>query len=611
MTLLAWIVWVARLQAEGNLQTIHGQRPTAMESLRPLAPLAPTNQLNLVLSLPLRQQAALGDFLHDLYNPASPCYRKYLTPSQFAERFGPAEQDYREVVRFATSHGLTVAGTHPNRTLLEVKGSVANVEKALHVRMGVYQHPTEARTFYAPDSDPSPALAVPLLAIEGLDNFTVPRPMNLRLSFDVTNYTTNAFGSGPNGDFLGYDFRAAYAPGVALTGAGQTIGLLEFDGYYASDIAAYENLAKLPNVPLTNILLDGASGTPGANSIEPTLDIEMTVCMAPGLSSIIVYEGEVANDILNRMATDNLARQLCCCWGNFVKNPARDQIFEQFAAQGQTFFQAAGDNGAYATGSITPPTDDPNITVVGGTVLTTSGPGGAWLAESAWSGGGGGISVNYPLPTWQQGLSTPANQGSASFRNMPDVSAHAGDSVWVAAFNGMQGAVGGTSASTPLWTGFAALANQQAATQGLPAIGFINPTLSAIGLGASYASALHDITNGNNTDSASPTNFFATPGYDLCTGWGTPFGINLINALVSPNSLMAPTFQSAVQANGMLVLTWISAAGQSYQLQSTANLAPATWTNVGGLLTATNSSLGVSCPIGSAAQQFYRIVTEP
>ena len=85
-----------------------------------------------------------------------------------------------------------------------------------------------------------------------------------------------------------------------------------------------------------------------------------------------------------------------------------------------------------------------------------------------------------------------------------------------------------------MWAGFAALANEQAAALGKPRIGFLNPTLYSIGRGAGYAAALHDITTGNNTNGASPAHFFAVPGYDLCTGWGTPAGSNLINALVSP-----------------------------------------------------------------------------
>lgn len=499
-----------------------------------MATYSSSNHLDLVLGLPLRNHTELEHLLHDLYDPASPSFRKYLTPSQFAERFGPTERDYQAVADFVASHGLKITGIHPNRTLLDVSGSAADVEKAFHVRMGVYQHPSEARKFYAPDADPSVDLPVPILSVQGLDNFELPHPMDLTTAFDSTNAPGSASGSGPFGYFLGRDFRAAYAPGVALNGKGQSIGLLELDGYFPFDIAEYEFLAKLPNVTLTNILLDGVNGVPGGNETEVALDIEMAISMAPGVSQVLVYEGTNPDDILNRMATDNSASQLSCSWG-FIPpvDATRDQIYEQFAAQGQTMFQSSGNNGAYA-GAPESPSDDPNLTVVGGTLLTTSGAGGPWLAESAWSGSGGGSSTSFPLPPWQQGLSAPANQGSPLFRNVPDVAAVAGVSIWLIALDGEQGPIGGTSAAAPLWAGFAAMANQQAATLGKPPIGFINPTLYEIGRSAFYPSAFHDVVTGNNTNAASPTNFFATPGYDLCSGWGTPGGSNLINALVTP-----------------------------------------------------------------------------
>jgi uncharacterized repeat protein (TIGR03803 family) len=605
--------------SQTNIQTIRGQRPSAVDQLKLMARYAPSNHLNLVVGLPLRNQAALASLLHDLYDPASPRYHKYLTPPQFADRFGPREQDYQEVAHFATSRGLTVTGTHANRTLLDVNGSVADIEKAFHVQMALYQHPTEARAFYAPDADPSVDLSVPILSIGGLDNFALPHPMDLTTALDSTNAPGSATGSGPAGYFLGYDFRAAYAPGVALTGAGQSVGLFELDGYYASDIAEYESLAKLPSAHLTNVLLNGFNGTPGANDVEVTLDIDMVICMAPGISEVLVYEGTNPNDILNRMATDDRARQLSCSWGfGSPTDTNREQIYQQFAAQGQTMFQASGNNGAYP-GAPDPPSDDPNLTVVGGTVLTTSGPGGPWSEETAWPFSGGGSSTNFPLPAWQRGLSTPANQGSTDFRNIPDVAAVGGVSIWLIAENGDQGPIGGTSASTPIWAGFAALANQRAAAQGKPPIGFINPNLYAIGRSANYPSAFHDITAGNNTNSTSPSNFFARPGYDLCTGWGTPAGNNLIRALLlPPNALQVfpPTNLMAGGAMGgpfnpaaqSMILTNIGPTSVNWAAANTTpwlNLAPGAGTvSPGGpaaVVTLSLNSSASNLPPGSYA----------
>ena len=165
-----------------------------------------------------------------------------------------------------------------------------------------------------------------------------------------------ASGSGPDGLYMGNDFRAAYVPGVALTGAGQSVGLLEFDGYYPSDITNYAAMAGVPSVPLKNVYVDGFSGEAGDANVEVALDIDMAVCMAPGLSSVVVYEAGPygdANDLLNRMATDDLANQLSASW-TYPIDAESEQIFQQFAAQGQSFFNASGDGDAYVGPVISP-----------------------------------------------------------------------------------------------------------------------------------------------------------------------------------------------------------------------------------------------------------------
>ena len=147
---------------------------------------------------------------------------------------------------------------------------------------------------------------------------------------------------------MGYDYRAAYLPGVTLDGSGQVVGLLQFDGYFPSDISAYELQAGLPKVPLINVLLDGFDGTPGFGNGEVALDIEMVVSMAPGTSAIVLYEGFLPESIMNRMASDNFAAQLSCSWGwGGGPNATIDQILQEIAAQGQTFFDASGDSDAF------------------------------------------------------------------------------------------------------------------------------------------------------------------------------------------------------------------------------------------------------------------------
>ena len=241
-----------------------GHVPAAVKKASALGRLPSTNSLNLAIGLPLRDPAALSSLLQEIYDPASPNYRHYLTPEKFDERFGPTEADYQAVIAFANAHNLAVTGTHPDRMLLDVAGSVAEVESALQIKLRTYQHPTEARTFYAPDTEPSVEANVPILDISGLSNFRLPHPKHRKpvpLS-RAANPKPKATGSYPGGQFIGNDFRAAYVPGVTLTGAGQMVGLVEFDGYYTNDIATYRSLANLPNVPLQNVLLDGFNGIP-------------------------------------------------------------------------------------------------------------------------------------------------------------------------------------------------------------------------------------------------------------------------------------------------------------------------------------------------------------
>jgi subtilase family serine protease len=534
-------------------QLLHGHVPAAIArfQLQPVNHLPATNWLNLAIGLPLRNEAALDKLLSEIYDTASTNYHRYLTPEQFAARFGPTEQDYQSLANFARSNGLTVTATYPSRTLLDVSGNAATVEKVFHVKMNVYRHPTENRLFFAPDAEPSVDLNVPILRISGLDDFSLPHPAGLKKN-SLNNSPAGvaaASGSGSGGTFMGNDFRAAYAPGVMLNGAGQAVALLELDGYNTSDIVSYESLAGLPNATLTNILIDGYSGAAGSYNGEVALDIDMAISMATNLSEVIVYEAPLTTTgiehILQLMASNNVAKQISSSW-IFSDDPVNDISYKQMAAQGQTFFQASGDDGAYYSG-IPQSADDTNVTLVGGTTLSTSGAGGAWSSETVWNeygtgtgtlGSGGGTNLNGVLiPSWQSGISMTANLGSATLRNVPDVALTA-DNIFLVADGGIHYTVYGTSAAAPLWAGFCALVNQQATNTLKPPVGFLNPAIYAIGKGVNYAADFHDITTGNNTNANVGSKYFAVSGYDLCTGWGTPTGQNLINTLVPPDSLV-------------------------------------------------------------------------
>jgi len=551
-------------------QVLHGHVPpeVARFHLQPTGQLPAAKSLRLAIGLPLRNQTALADLIQQLYDPTSPNYHQYLTPDQFTEQFGPTEQDYQTVAAFLQTNGLVVIETHPDRMLLDVSGSVANIERAFHVTMRVYQHPTENRQFYAPDVEPSVESNIHILGISGLNNYTLPRPLLHKA--DSSNQSLNATpasGSGPGGNYMGNDFRAAYVPDVTLNGAGQVVGLLEFDGYYPSDITAYENSNGLPNVPIETVLLDNYNGAPTtAGNPEVSLDIEMAISMAPGLSKLILYEaGPYGSpyDVLDNMATNVQAMLISSSWtwGGGPNPSMEDQFFQKFAAQGQSYFQASGDGDAY-TGSTSSdyPSDDPYVISVGGTTLTTSGPGGSYVSETVWNwgydssagryvGSSGGISTSYSIPNWQTNVNMLASQGSTTMRNVPDVALTA-NNIWVIYGNGQSGSFGGTSCATPLWAAFTALVNQQAASFGSPTVGFINPAIYAIATGANYTTSFHDITTGNNTWSSSPNKYYATNGFDLCTGWGTPAGDNLINLLAGPPDTLVIAPESGFTASG-------------------------------------------------------------
>jgi hypothetical protein len=597
---LAALLYLA-LAVDGRaagMQVLHGHVPPAAAGQPPVGRLPEAQHLQLAIVLPLRNQGAINDLLRQLYDPASPRYRQYLKKGEAAAQFGPTQQDYDAVAAFARAHNLKVTRRYDNRLLLDVDGTVSDIENALHVTMRVYRHPSEHRTFYAPDTEPSLDLAVPIAHIAGLDNFSIPKP---RFDFTPAGVQAPNGGSGPGGNYMGNDFRAAYVPGVALTGSGQSVALLQFDGYSLSDIQTYESQAGLPNVTCTNVLLDGFNGTPASTNgqLEVSLDIEMVISMAPGVSRVILYEGGpngIWYDLLNQIQVDDAASQVSCSWYSpgQPENPTADGIFQLMATQGQSFYCASGDNDAY-TGLLPFPEDTPYITEVGGTTLTTTGGGGSWVSETAWNwnngtGTGGGISTQYQIPVWQTSILMNANAGSMTMRNTPDVALTAND-VYVYA-GGKEYSVGGTSCASPLWAGFTALVNQEAVANGSNTVGFINRAVYTLANSSAYSAVFHDITTGNNTSTSSPNQFYATPGYDLCTGLGTPAGAALINALALPADSLQLTYGSLVATGGT---GGPFTTGTSFTISNTG-ATPLAWT-----AGATQSWLSLSATSGTIA----------
>lgn len=602
-------MWAAVFTAVGaDTKILRDHVPSVVSRLSAIGDLPATNELRLAIGLPLRDPAGLSNFLAEVYDPSSPNFRKYLTPEEFTARFGPTEKDYAAVKAFASINGLKITGTHGNRLLLDVQGKVADVQRALHINLRKFKHPSEARDFFAPDTEPTVDVSLPVADVSGLNNYQLPKPKLLKRNSVQANAVPKS-GSASGGAYLGNDFRAAYVPGTTLTGAGQMVGLLQFDGYYASDITAYASLAGggRSSIPIQTILVDGYDGTPtSAGNGEVALDIQMAMAMAPGLAKIVIYSGGpngFQNDVLNAMAANSAVKNLSCSWGwGGGPDVTTDAIFQQMAAQGQSFFNASGDSDAFTPGTSSAnavdrpslpnaPSSSPYITQVGGTTLSTTGPGGAWSSETVWNWGGGsgssgGSSTYYSIPSWQANVSMVSNQGSTTKRNIPDVALTA-DNVYSISDNGQKGAVGGTSCAAPLWAGFMALVNQQATALGKPAIGFVNSAIYNIGTSASYAQYFHDTATGGNTWSGSPSAFLAVSGYDLCTGWGTPAGKNLINALTGQGDFLEISSDSSFAASGAsggpftppAPAFTLTNSGTNNLSWSLMNSNPATWLN--------------------------------
>ena len=416
---------------------------------------------------------------------------------------------------------------------VQLKGSVAAVETAFHVTISLYHDPIANRDFYAPDREPTVDLPFQLWHISGLDNYSIPRPQLVRRHPGMKPPATT--GSCPQQSFCGSDMRAAYYDGTALTGKGQNIGLLEYAGFDIADVNTYyKNAGQKRTAKVKGISTDGSSvncfASQSCDDTEQTIDITQALGMAPGVTTVYVYVSDNSDTaLLGSMSSHSpLPLQLSSSWGWDPPDPSTDDpYFKKMAAQRQSFFQASADSGGYE-GSAPWPCNSAYVTSVGGTDLTTKGPGKPWASETVWPDGAGGWGTNVPIPSWQKlkGVITKVNEGSKTYRNAPDVSANANYTFYVCAYQTTctENYWGGTSFAAPMWAGYLALTNQQAKAHGDKPPGFINPTIYPLGLGSGYHTDFHDITVGSN-------GFPATKGYDLASGWGSPNTDGLVNAL--------------------------------------------------------------------------------
>ena len=517
-----------------------------------LAHLAGNPTLHLSISLKMRNAQALDALLTAQNNPHSPWYHHYLTSQEFTRQFGAEQATVKMACAYMQREGLHVSSVAPNRLLMDVDGPLFNVEHAFGIRIAQYQL---ARSIvYAPTTAPSlpSALAGMIVHIGGLDSVahyhtyhTVPQVMQHEQTSTRGGYTP-------------LQLRTAYGIQPLLndgeTGAKQSVAFIELDGFNPTDIANFYSGYHLGTPHYKTILLGGVVNVPSTNAVEVELDMEITAAIAPQARQLL-YMGrntmQGINDIYTRIVNDNLAKVVSTSWGvcEAALDPAEQQvlntIFRQGAAQGQSFFAATGDLGAYDCQNyalaVDSPSDSPYVIGVGGTSLITY-PGGVYKHESAWScstctdggpygdGSGGGVSKFFLRPRYQKGPGI-----YSLYRTLPDVSANAdprtGYSIYCTvrqsgcSANGWL-TVGGTSGSAPVWTALAVELNQYLAKQHKPVLGNAIALLYEIySLRGLKYPAFHDITDGNNLYYAASVN------YDLATGIGSPNGWNLARDL--------------------------------------------------------------------------------
>jgi hypothetical protein len=558
---------------QGSQQT-HGYFAVQPDvNLAPIAGAVPADtKVALSFGLPVKDPAGLKTFVKEVSDPKSPNYRKHLTQPQFYAKYGASDADYQSLRTWAQNHGFVITGEYPNHLLLAITGTAQQFERALYVNLNYRLRP-DGTKFVTPDRDPSLDLNVPILHITGLGDYAPPRHLALN-------------GTGAGRTYRATDLRNAYL-GVGSScqnfdGTGQVIGIVDFATFQNSDISGYFALQSPPLAPKffpSIVAVEG--GNPAANSaLEATLDVELAQAMAPN-AQILLFQGSSGltghlDDILHAMATSNPPLTVVSCSLIFGRSDNSQQAMDEMAAQGLSFFTAAGD-----FGDVGDPQDNLDMdsqTLVGGTFLNTNTlnatppiypnpyyaqpPG-----ETTWNthvgttnqsfgvtGGGimngsnqaGGNIFNVPaqgcqcwpqtlccgsgvaLPSYQLGVSMATNGGSTQWRNFPDVAMLAIQPELV--FQGQVATnVAGTSLAAPLWAGYMALVNQASQKNGAGLGGFLNTTLYDIGLTSGLSTDLYKVcfndiqdgvSNANGWNSA--TGFKSVTGYDLTTGWGSP-----------------------------------------------------------------------------------------
>lgn len=461
-----------------------------------------------------------------------------VSRAEFDEKYAADPATFTALREFAHRHGLTVdeSASSLSRRTLVVRGTVQAMERAFGVELHDYHDAATQQRFRAFSGSVSmPETHAGLVeAVLGLDTRPVAQP-HFRFRKDLKKRKPPAAGAQPQA-FNPPQVAALYNFPTGPTGAGETIGILELGGgYQTSDIDTYFQGLGLTPPTVVAVSVDGGTNAPSnPNSAdgEVALDIQVAGSIAPGAKLAVYFAPNTDQGFVDAITTAvhdtaNSPSVLSISWGGPESSwtassmTALDDACQSAAALGVTITVASGDNGSTdgvkdGKSHVDFPASSPHVLACGGTELMGSGSTIAsetvWNDEAAGGGAtGGGYSTEFPLPSWQSGAGV-----SGSGRGVPDV---AGDAAPESGYNilvdGQHDVVGGTSAVAPLWAALIALVNQQNGK----AAGFVNPAL----YGA--AGDFHDITQGNNGA------YSAGPGWDACTGLGSPDGADVAATL--------------------------------------------------------------------------------
>ena len=455
-----------------------------------------------------------------------------LSRAQLARQHGASTDSLKVVQGFAREFGLTVDSVHAARRTVRLSGTTALMEKAFGV--GLTQQKVGGATYRVREGVITlpEEVATHVLAVLGLDDrpqaqahFRVAKPRAVSTSYTPVQVA----------ELYGFPANAR--------ASNQTIGIIELGGgYRKADLKAYFESLGLPVPEVTAVSVDGGKNTPGTADGadgEVMLDIEMCAAVAPGAKIVVYFTTNTDQGFTDGISTavhdtTNKPSVISISWGGPESTwtaqaiTAMDAACQGAAAVGVTITVAAGDNGSTDGVSGTAnhvdfPASSPHVLACGGTKLIGSGS--TITSEVVWNeitanegATGGGVSAVFPLPDWQANSHVPAAPVAGGGRGVPDVAGDADPATgYEVRVDGETMVIGGTSAVAPLWAGLIALANQGNGAQA----GFINPSLYAAGA----AAAFHDVTEGNNGA------FSAGPGWDPCTGQGSPIGSAVIKLL--------------------------------------------------------------------------------